>query len=274
MMLLACDGVTKTFTDPVSGTRVEAVRDLTFSVRQEEFVCIIGANGCGKTTLLHMIAGFERPTRGTIRVRGEEIDGPSPERGMVFQELSLFPWKTVAENVEFGLKVQGWNRKRRREITDEYLRIVGLGELGGARVHELSGGMQKKAAIARTLVMDPELLLMDEPFGAMDEQTRAQLDSELLRIWEHRRKTVVFVTHSIEEALMLADRILVLTPGPGTIGLEMRLDGSRPRDTFSPDMIDLRGRLSSELAVDRGAEARNTVRKSASGRIGPSRSIP
>ena len=247
MTLIRCENVTKVFAAPNRGTCVTALQDLTCEIRDGEFVCILGPNGCGKTTFLHMLAGFEAPTQGTIRLRDTEIRGPSPERGMVFQELSLFPWKSVMANMEFGLKVQGWDRTRRREVAMEYLDLVGLHDFGSAKLHELSGGMQKKLAIARTMVLDPDILLMDEPVGSMDEQTRAQLDAELLRIWGGRRKTVVFVTHSIEEALTLADRILLFTARPGTIRFSLDLNMPRPRNTFSPDMIGLRTKLFDEL---------------------------
>jgi len=248
-MLLECKDVSKVFVDLKQKRGILALKKINLKVKKNEFLCIIGPSGCGKSTLLHMMAGFEKPSLGKILLKGKEIKGPSSERGVVFQEFSLYPWKNVISNVEFGLKVQGWPKKRRREIAKKYLDLVGLEGFDQAKIHELSGGMKKKVAIARTLAIDPEILLMDEPFGALDEQTRNRLDIELLNIWEKNKKTVVFVTHSIEESILLADRIVMLTARPGEIQLDLKMKLDRPRNLFSPEVVELRKKLLMNLML-------------------------
>ncbi len=248
-MVLECRNVSKVYVNRKLGHGVVALNDINLTIAKNEFVCIIGPSGCGKSSLLHMIAGFERPTRGSIRLHNEEISGPSPERGVVFQESSLLPWKSVRENIEFGLAIQGCPRSERQDIAGRYLNIVGLQGFDHARPHELSGGMKQKVAIARTLALDPAILLMDEPFGALDEQTRKRLDFELLELWQQRQKTILFVTHSIEEAILLADRIILLTVRPGRIQLDLELSLPRPRNLFSKEVVEIRQQLLAELML-------------------------
>ncbi len=248
-MVAECKNVTKVFLYPKEKKGIYALQDINLRVEKNEFVCLIGPSGCGKTTLLHMIAGFEKPTRGQILVNGTEVKGPSPERGVVFQESSLYPWKSVLGNVEFGLKAQGVPKGERAKIVRHYLNLVGLRGFDHARPHELSGGMKQKVAIARTLALEPDILLMDEPFGSLDEQTRNRLDMELLNIWEEEMKTVIFVTHCIEEAVLLADRVILFTKRPGRIQKEMRLEMSRPRNMFSPAVSNVRKELLQHLML-------------------------
>jgi len=248
-LLLECRNVCKVFVNHQLGYGVVALNDIDLTITKNEFVCVIGPSGCGKSTLLHMIAGFERPTRGSITLNNAEISGPSPERGVVFQESSLLPWKSVRENIEFGLAIQGRPRQERKDIAGHYLNIVGLQGFDHARPHELSGGMKQKVAIARTLALDPAILLMDEPFGALDEQTKKRLDFELLEIWQERKKTVLFITHSIEEAILLADRIILFTVRPGRIQLDLKLTLPRPRNLFSQKVVEIRKQLFENLML-------------------------
>lgn len=209
----------------------EAVQELDFSIEPGEFVCILGPSGCGKSTLLGALAGHLQPSGGSLRVDGQAVSGPSPERGMVFQHHTLLPWRSVLDNVAFGLKMQGLGKSERRSQAAEFLRLVGLQDFAERWPNQLSGGMQQRAEIARVLINRPRLLLMDEPFGALDAQTRSRMQELLLDIWERIRTTVVFVTHDIDEALFLADRILVMSPRPGRFIEDLRLDFPRPRQS-------------------------------------------
>src|ERR1700710_1248594 len=189
---------------------VEALRGAELSVPAGEFVCLLGASGCGKSTLLRIVAGFEAPTAGTVLVHGQPVNGPGPGRGMVFQDYGLFPWLTVRENIGFGPQARGVARAEVAQIADRFVAMVGLQRFAGAYPHQLSGGMKQRVAIARVLANDAELMLMDEPFGALDAMTRERLQDELLTVWQDRGLTVLFVTHSVEEAILLADRVVVL----------------------------------------------------------------
>lgn len=207
----------------------EAVQRLDFAVAPGEFVCILGPSGCGKSTLLGALAGHLVPTTGHLTVDDQVIDGPSPQRGMVFQHHTLLPWRSVLDNVAFGLKMQGLGKADRQRQAHEMLQLVGLADFASRWPSQLSGGMQQRAEIARVLINRPRLLLMDEPFGALDAQTRARMQELLLDIWARIRTTVVFVTHDIDEALFLADRILVMSTRPGRFIEDLRLDFPRPR---------------------------------------------
>ena len=199
------------------------LRDINIEIEENEFVCLIGPSGCGKTTLLNLIAGFERPVSGTLTYRGNVITGPSQQRGVVFQEYSLLPWMNVLQNVEFGLEGKEKDKNIRKKKAEEYLSAVGLSDFADHRPNLLSGGMKQRVAIARTLAMEPDMLLMDEPFSALDEQTRSKLDKEILEIWERNRRTVVFVTHNVDEALLLATRIIMLSATPGQVIREWKI---------------------------------------------------
>jgi NitT/TauT family transport system ATP-binding protein len=245
MALLEIKNVCKLF--QVNGQVMEALRDINLSIRDHEFVCFIGPSGCGKTTLLRIIAGLEDPSSGSVYLDGDLIKGPGPERGMVFQEYSLFPWRTVIDNIAFGLELKGVHKKERLERSNQYLNMVGLERFSERYPHELSGGMKQRVAIARALVNDPKALLMDEPFGALDAQTRNIMQSELLRIWVEERNTVVFVTHSVDEAIYLADRIVIMSARPGRIKDVIAIDIARPRIRTSPEVNSIRDRILADL---------------------------
>jgi NitT/TauT family transport system ATP-binding protein len=210
-----------------------------FAVREGEFVTVIGPSGCGKSTFLHIIGGFIKAEGGSIRVYGQEVDGPGPDRGMMFQEFALFPWKSVAGNIAWGLEAQGVSKEKTEEIVARQLTMIGLTDFRNHYPAELSGGMKQRAALARVLAFDPKVLLMDEPFGALDAQTRELMQEELMRLWERTGKTVVFVTHDIEEAVFLADRVVVLTARPARIREEVKINLPRPRDTAVRKSVQL-----------------------------------
>jgi NitT/TauT family transport system ATP-binding protein len=245
MALLEIKGVNKQFF--ADGKEMEALHDINLSIRENEFVCFIGPSGCGKTTLLRIIAGLEDPTSGTVTLDGDPIRGPSPERGMVFQEYSLFPWRTVLDNTVFGLELKGVPVAERRRLGRQYLKIVGLESFESRYPHELSGGMKQRVAIARALVNNPKALLMDEPFGALDAQTRNVMQSELLRIWEEEKKTVIFVTHSVDEAIYLADTIVIMSARPGRIKDVIPIPLTRPRSRTSTEVNQIRDRILCDL---------------------------
>jgi NitT/TauT family transport system ATP-binding protein len=213
---------------------------ITLDVEDKEFVCILGSSGCGKTTLLRLIAGLDEAKAGSIILDDEEIRGTSPKVGMVFQEYSLFPWRTVIDNIAFGLEMRGMPKDERYRIAERYLELVNLSQFRDNFPSELSGGMRQRVAVARALALDPVLLLMDEPFGALDAQTRNMLQKELLDIWEATKKTIVFITHSVDEAVYLSDRIIVLTPRPGRICRTFYIDLPRPRDRTSIEFARVR----------------------------------
>ena len=239
---IAVRGVSKRF--PIPGGEVIALKDIDLSIGKGEFVCLLGPSGCGKSTLLNAIAGFSNPTAGTITVEGRTIVAPGPDRGMVFQEYALFPWMTVAQNVAFGLEIKGMRRADIKTRVDELLVMLKLADFRDRFPKDLSGGMRQRVAIARVLALDPPVLLMDEPFGALDSLTRRSLQDELLRIWAQMKKTIIFVTHSIEESIYLADRIVVMTYRPGTIKADVHVEMPRPRDSSTQPFNDLKRELS------------------------------
>ena len=229
---IVCDRVSKIWNPHTSEANL-AIDDVSFSVEPGEFLVVIGPSGCGKSTLLSMIAGLETPTSGEIRFRGVPITEPSPYRSMIFQQASLFPWLSVIDNVAFGLDLQGIPKVERHEQAKGYLQQVGLLKSAHRYPHQLSGGMQQRACIARALCLGTDVLLMDEPFAALDVQTRHQMQKFLLDIWQGTGKTVVFVTHHIDEAVFLADRVLILTANPGRMLEMVSVDMERPRDMMS-----------------------------------------
>ena len=219
------------------GVVTEVCRDISFDVHPGEFLSIVGPSGCGKTTLLRIIGGLIPASGGSVTIDGTRIDGPGGDRGFVFQQDSLYPWRTLCDNVQFGLELQGRGKRSRsafkrecRERAMEVIELVGLGEFAGHYPHELSGGMRQRANLARALAIDPKVLLMDEPFSALDAQTRELMQAELLRIWRQAKKTVVFITHQIDEAVFLSDRVLVMGSRPGTIKDLLTVEIPRPRD--------------------------------------------
>jgi NitT/TauT family transport system ATP-binding protein len=224
------------------GQRFAAIRNVSLEVQAGEFISLVGASGCGKTTLLRIIDGLVPPSRGEVLVNGKVVTKPGPDRGFVFQQDALFPWRTVLDNILFGLEVQGKAKRDARIRADALARLVGLGGFEHHFPHELSGGMRQRANLARALTIDPDILLMDEPFAALDAQTREIMQSELLRIWRSNRKTVLFVTHQIDEAVYLADRVVVMTSRPGQIKAILDVDIPRPRDLSvkrTPEFLNL-----------------------------------
>jgi nitrate ABC transporter ATP-binding subunit len=251
--ILTIRGVTKRFA--VGDGEVEALAPVDLTIHRGEFVCMIGASGCGKSTLLRIIAGFEEPTTGDVAIDGKAITGPGSDRGMVFQDYALFPWMTVRENISFGPRQRQLPREQIERTTDEFVRMVGLERFADRYPNQLSGGMKQRVAIARVLANNANILLMDEPFGALDALTREQLQHELLQIWMRTGVTTIFVTHSVEEAVLLADRVLVMSAGPGRIDSDFRINLARPREVSSPEFNALRRdvarRLTSHLALAR-----------------------
>ena len=211
------------------GRSVDALRDFSLDIAEGEFVSIVGPSGCGKSTFLHMVGGFEPVSAGELHVRGAPVKGPGPDRGIIFQEFALYPWRTVADNVTWALEIQGRSKAERREVAERLLAMVGLTRFRDHYPAELSGGMKQRVAIARTLAYDPAILLMDEPFGALDAQNRELMQEELQLIWNQTRKTVLFISHDIDEAVYLADRVIVFTSRPGRVKADLRIDLPRPR---------------------------------------------
>ena len=237
--------LSKTFTTE-QGALVPALKDINLSVDLNDFICIVGPSGCGKSTLLRIIAGLEQASDGMAFYLGEEVKKTNREVGMVFQDYSLLPWRTVLDNIALGMVFSGVARNESLQVATQYLKLVGLGDFARAYPYELSGGMQQRAAIARALANNPRVLLMDEPFGALDSHTRILLQKELLRIWEQDRKTIIFVTHSVDEAIYLADKIIVMSAHPGQIK-ETIITMARPRDRGNPLYGKMNARILSML---------------------------
>jgi NitT/TauT family transport system ATP-binding protein len=227
--------------------RITALSGFDLEVREGEFVCLLGPSGCGKTTALRIVAGLEEKTSGTVKLHGREITSAGSDRGMVFQEFALFPWRTVRKNIEFGLEVKAVPEEKRATISKKYIDLVGLRGFEDSHPRELSGGMKQRVGIARALANDPKVLLMDEPFGSLDAQTRNLMQKELLRIWSATGKTILFVTHSVDEAVFLADRIVVMTARPGKVREVIPVDLPRPRERTSREFIGVRGKVLAEL---------------------------
>ncbi len=242
---LSIRDVTKTF--QLGADSVQALRSVNLTIDKGEFVCLIGASGCGKSTLLRIIAGFEQPTSGQICLHENTITGPGSDRGMVFQDYALFPWMTVRENISFGPRQKGLAKKYIDEITNEHLHMVGLEKFADRYPMQLSGGMKQRVAIARVLANECELLLMDEPFGALDALTRESLQQQLLEIWARTKVTVIFVTHSVEEAVLLSDRVVVMTAGPGRIEADVPIELVRPREVSAIDFNQVRREITQRL---------------------------
>jgi len=227
MKSLTLEHLEKTYFDPFANRQVTAIRDISLTVDAGDFVSVVGPSGCGKTTMLNTIAGFLAPTAGRIRVDGRAVSGPGPDRGVVFQSFALFPWRTVLDNVAFGPKMRGVPKAKRHEIAREYLALAGLSHAADRYPNELSGGMQQRVGVVRALANEPDVLLMDEPFAAVDAQTRMTLQEELTRIWGERRPTVLFITHDVNEAVFLANRVVVLSHG--SVLDDIAIDLPRPR---------------------------------------------
>jgi NitT/TauT family transport system ATP-binding protein len=234
---LTLRNLSKTYFDPYAGAHVTAVQDVSLTVLQGEFVSIVGPSGCGKTTLLNMIAGFIPVSAGEILLDGRVVNGPGPERGVVFQSFALFPWKTVLGNVAFGPKMRGLARTECHRIAREYLDLAGLAHAADRYPNELSGGMQQRVGVVRALANNPDVLLMDEPFASVDAQTRMTLQEELTRIWQERRPTIIFITHDVGEAVFLADRVVVMSKGRVLKELEVPVPRPRAWDLLIEDRV-------------------------------------
>jgi len=250
---LVVENVSKTFRQ--RRTIVHALDNVSLNVREGEFVCLVGPSGCGKSTLLNIIAGLEFPDSGRVVADGKPVTGPGRERMMMFQEPALFPWLDVLDNLMFGLKLKSnLNNRERREVAQFYLKLVGLEKFIHANIHELSGGMKQRVALARALAPNPRVLLMDEPFAALDALTREQLYGDIQGIWEKRRKTIIFVTHNVREAACLGDRVVLFSPHPGRIREEFQIDLPRPRDINTVELAKhasaIRGALKQHLVSE------------------------
>ncbi|MFZ6843922.1 ABC transporter ATP-binding protein [Undibacterium sp. RuTC16W] len=226
-----------------SDREVVALKDIQLDIPEGQFVCLLGPSGCGKSTLLNAVAGFSLPSSGSITTDGKLVSGPGPDRGMVFQEYALFPWMTVEQNIAFGLEIKGLGKAEIQKKVADLLAMLGLSDFKSRFPKDLSGGMRQRVAIARVLALDSPIMLMDEPFGALDALTRRNLQDELLRIWSELKKTIIFVTHSIEEAIYLADRIIVMTYRPGTVKRDLIVDLPRLRDPSSAEFNALKREL-------------------------------
>ena len=250
---LLIEGVSRVFSAVAGGQPTRALEPTDLAVAENDFITILGPSGCGKSTLLRIVAGLDRPTAGRVVLDGRTVSGPGPDRGMVFQSYTLFPWLTVAQNVAFGLREKGVPERQRAEIVAAFLDKVGLSGFASHYPKQLSGGMQQRTAIARALANDPAILLLDEPFGALDNQTRALMQELLLGIWERERKTVLFVTHDIEESIFLASRVVVMSARPGRIKAIVPVDLPHPRHytmKTSPEFSELKARLTEEIRAE------------------------
>ena len=245
--MLSIEKLRKAF--PLEEGELVAIEDFTLDVKKGEFICILGPSGCGKTTILRIIAGLDTQTSGKISLDGKIIKGPGSDRGMVFQEFALFPWRSVRKNIEFGMELRKVPVKTRHETSQKLIELVGLEGFEDAHPHELSGGMKQRVGIARALANEPDILLMDEPFGALDAQTRNMMQKELLRIWEETKKTVVFITHSVDEAVFLADRIVVMGERPSSITEIYDIPWERPRERASMEFANLRKEILAKLEM-------------------------
>ena len=254
---LSIQGVSRVFTSP-RGARTQALTPVDFDVRENDFVTILGPSGCGKSTMLRIVAGLDQPTTGRVLLDGQPVDGPGADRGMVFQSYTLFPWLTIAQNIRFGLRERGMPEAQQKERCDYFIAKVGLRGFESHFPKQLSGGMQQRTAIARALANDPKILLLDEPFGALDNQTRVLMQELLLGIWESARKTVLFVTHDIDEAIFMANRVAVFSARPGRIKTELAVDLPHPRHytiKTSPEFMQLKARLTEEIRAESMAAA-------------------
>ncbi|HEX3031574.1 MAG TPA: ABC transporter ATP-binding protein [Bacillota bacterium] len=246
--MISIEGVSRSYPLKDNGTST-ALENVDLSIRQGEFICLLGPSGCGKTTLLNLIAGFDKPTSGNITIHGQPVNKPSIDRIAIFQNYGLLPWRTVIKNVEFGLEAKGIGSNERRRIAEEYLKLVGLAEYHKHHPRELSGGMQQRVAIARALAVDPDILFMDEPFGALDAMTRMTMQDEIERIWQEKKKTIIFVTHDIEEAVFLADKIVIMTASPGKMKSIVEVPLGRKRDRTSQEFLNVRTQVFREFEL-------------------------
>lgn len=259
MATIEISHLSKVFKDAKRKSDVVALDDINLEVAKNEFVCLLGPSGCGKSTLLNMIAGFEKPSSGTVIVDGQMISAPGSDRGVVFQQANLMPWLPIWENVAFHLLLRGGQKSERRAIAQRYIDMVGLTGFENHYPSELSGGMNQRVGIARALLMNPQVILMDEPFGALDEQTRMDMQNELVRIWQEHQGTIVFVTHGIDEALTLGTHVAVMSARPGRIREIIPIDLSRPRDITSPQFNATKRHILDLLRSERANQPLETM---------------
>lgn len=232
-----------------SNKRFQAMEHVSLNIEKGEFICLLGPSGCGKTTLLNSIAGFERVSSGRITIDGKEVTEPSNKNVTIFQNYGLLPWRTVQKNVELGLESKKLPKKERTEIANKFINMVGLSKFSKSHPNQLSGGMQQRVAIARALAVDPEIIFMDEPFGALDALTRMNMQDEISNIWQNQKKTIIFVTHDIEESVFLADRVVIMSPNPGRIKSIINIPLARKRDRASPDFLKIRDEIFAEFEM-------------------------
>jgi NitT/TauT family transport system ATP-binding protein len=247
---IECQSIRKTYREAAEGAEIVALDGLTLDIEPREFLTLLGPSGCGKSTLLNILAGFEKPDAGKVLLNGIPIERPGPDRGVVFQDYALFPWLNIQQNVEYGLREKGMSKTETRAISQRFLALVGLTGFERRFPHELSGGMRQRVALIRVLAIDPKILLMDEPFAAVDAQTRIILQEELQRLWMQTLKTVVFVTHSVEEAIYLADRVTVMTARPGVVKAIVPIELPRPRDSTSDAFNRYRRQITQLIEVE------------------------
>jgi len=244
-MYLTLNSINKLFTN----TKKETLKDISLTVEKGEFICIVGPSGCGKSTLLNLVAGLDRPTSGSIVLDGETVTGPGADRVVMFQEAALYPWLNVMENVMFGLEAAGHSKEDQKKIAEKYLKLVRLWHYKDYPIHQISGGMKQRTALARSLALESKLLLMDEPFSALDKQTIHILRAELEEIWEKNRKTILYVTHSVEEAVYFADRVIVMAENPGRIKEIFTIQLKRPRNIEDTEFVTLRKEILSKVQL-------------------------
>lgn len=242
-MALVLDGLCKRF----DNSEKDTLHEIDLEVKTGEFVCIVGASGCGKSTLLNLVAGLERPSQGKVLLDGEEVIKPGADRTVMFQEHGLFPWLSVWENVKFGMRMAGFSKEEQDKKARHYLEMVKLWDYRDYPIHQISGGMRQRTALARSLTMESKVLLMDEPFSALDKQTSNRLREELQRIWMETKQTILFITHSVEEAVYLADRVVVLSPDSGKVAEIVTVELPRPRHVYAPEFVELRHRILEEV---------------------------
>ncbi|MFO7295298.1 MAG: ABC transporter ATP-binding protein [Clostridia bacterium] len=245
-MYISIEKVSKAFTLKDKST-LTVLDKVDLYIKEGEFICLLGPSGCGKSTLLNLIAGFDTPSTGTIKINGNTVTQPSIDRIVIFQNYGLLPWRNVIKNVELGLEAKKLKRKERRRIAEEYIKLVGLSDYKKHHPPQLSGGMQQRVALARALAVEPKILLMDEPFGALDAMTRMHMQDEIERIWQEKKKTIIFVTHDIEEAVFLADRIVIMTPSPGRVKTIIEVPLPRKRDRTSLDFLKIKDKVFTEF---------------------------
>ncbi len=242
-MALVLDGLCKRF----DNSEKDTLHEIDLEVKTGEFVCIVGASGCGKSTLLNLVAGLEQPSQGKVLLDDEEVLKPGADRTVMFQEHGLFPWLSVLENVKFGMRMAGFSKEEQEKKAQHYLEMVKLWDYRDYPIHQISGGMRQRTALARSLTMESKVLLMDEPFSALDKQTSNRLREELQRIWMETKQTILFITHSVEEAVYLADRVVVLSPDSGKVAEIVTVELPRPRHVYAPEFVDLRHRILEEV---------------------------